>query len=184
MKLGEVCNKYLHDYSVPFTVAEQFIEELADAALEVRGIQKAEVPPELDAPRTDAPKRGDLVDATLDLAKAPGIKREARIDAILSYLAVQFSLNTETKRWREFAKFADNQYQEHGWAVDVFVQWLKSQKDFDIAYWSPQKMMEHYPRAFTKQTDEEQPVYKVIPRLEGVPRPANVPPPNIKRGTS
>lgn len=98
--------------------------------------------------RTDIPRRGDLVDGYIAMFNAPGIKREARIDAILSYLAVQFGLNTETKRWREFAKFADGQKQNFGWGVEVFVQWLKSQKDFDIAFWSPQKMMEHYPRAF------------------------------------
>ena len=39
MKLGEVCNKYLHDFSVPFVVAEKFIDDLADAALSLRGFQ-------------------------------------------------------------------------------------------------------------------------------------------------
>jgi hypothetical protein len=106
--------------------------------------------------RTDAPKRGDLVDMYLDMAKMPGIKREVRLDNILSFLGVSFSINTETKRWKDFAKFVDNEQQVSGRSVDVFVRWLKGQKDFDISYWPPSKMQEHYPRAFIKKTDEAQ----------------------------
>lgn len=93
------------------------------------------------------------VDAYLDLADAPGIKAEARVNSILSYLGERFRLNTETKAWREFAKYADGQKQKHGEDIKVFVAWLYSQKNFDLAYWPPKKMIEFWPSAFAKQAD-------------------------------
>jgi hypothetical protein len=123
-------------------------------------------------------KRGDLVDGYLQLMHAPGLKREARVDAILSYLAVQFGVNTETKRWREFAKFADERQHYHGESVETFVRWMKSQPGFDMSYWPPQRMMEHWPRAFAAQP--QQPQYEPVPERKGVPRPANLIP-NIRR---
>lgn len=119
--------------------------------------------------KTQAPhKRGDLVDGLIELSRAPGVKREARIDAILSYLAKEFHLNTETKQWREFARFVDSEQQAKGWNVEVFVAWLKAQRNFDISFWTPRRMMEHYPRAFERRTDEERPQYgnRTIPTLE------------------
>lgn len=91
------------------------------------------------------------VDSYLLLMNSPGLKTEARIDAILSYLGGTLRINTETKRWKEFAKFVDNRQREYGEKVDRFVSWLVSQKDFNIAYWSPQRMQEYYPQAFAKE---------------------------------
>lgn len=88
------------------------------------------------------------VDAWLLLMNAPGMKNSARVDAILSYLGGRFQINTETRRWKEFAKFVDDRQQRLGQSVETFVNWLVSQKDFDIKYWSPQRMTEMYPQAF------------------------------------
>lgn len=90
------------------------------------------------------------VDAMLDMANFSGAKREARVNAILSYLGERFHVNTETKKWREFAKYADGQQQNHGEDIKVFVAWLYSQKSFDLAFWPPSKMMEFWPSAFVK----------------------------------
>jgi biotin operon repressor len=131
--------------------------------------------------KTDFPeqqKRGDLVDAYLDFMHSPGLKRQVRIDAILSYLSVQFGVNTETKRWQEFAKFVDNRQQNHGESVEVFVKWLKSQPGFDMSFWSPQRMAEHWPRAFVAQPQQQQ--YAPVPERKGVPRPPHLVP-NIRR---
>lgn len=88
------------------------------------------------------------VDNWLLLMKSPGLKNSARVDAILSYLGGAFQINTETKRWKDFAKFVDDRQRQMGQNVETFVTWLKSQKDFDIKFWSPQRMTEMYPQAF------------------------------------
>lgn len=93
-------------------------------------------------------KRGDLVDGILAFSQTPGIRRMVRIDSILSYLGEALRVNTETKRWKDFAKFVDDR-QQIGEKVEVFVSWLKSQKNFDIQFWPPSKMTEMWPQAFT-----------------------------------
>lgn len=90
------------------------------------------------------------VDEYLKLAQAPGLKREARIDSILSYIGGKLRINTETKRWKEFAKFVDNRQREFNESIETFIKWLVGQKNFDIQYWSPLKMMEMWPQAFTR----------------------------------
>lgn len=102
-------------------------------------------------------KRGDLVDGYLELLNSPGIKRAARIDTILSYLGGKLKINTETKRWKDFAKFADDRQQVHHEPLDIFVSWLISQKNFDIQFWPPSKMQEMWPRAFLLEAQPNTP---------------------------
>lgn len=97
----------------------------------------------------------DKVAAMLEMAKFPGAKLQARIDAILSYLGAALQRNTETKEWKEFAKYVDSERQTKGWDVQVFVQWMKSQKGYDPAYWSCRRMREFYPMAFVQNEPEE-----------------------------
>lgn len=92
------------------------------------------------------------VDAILAMANFPGAKTEARTSAILSYLGERFHLNTETKAWREFAKFVDNRQQKHGEKIETFVAWFYDQKN-DLKYWPPSKMIEFWPSAFVKIED-------------------------------
>lgn len=123
---------------------------------------------------TSFKKLGDLVDGYLDLSKSPGIKKVARIDSILSYLGGKLQINTETKRWKEFAKFVDNRQQSFNESIDVFVGWLLGQKNFDITFWSPLKMQEMWPQAFAIQMEtrpERQPYQ--APEGNYVPRPTN-----------
>lgn len=93
----------------------------------------------------------DLVDGVIALSQSPGIKAEARRNAILSYLGETFRINTETKAWREFSKYADGEFQTKGWDIRVFIKWLRSQNGFELQYWPPKRMMEFYPQAFIAQ---------------------------------
>lgn len=95
-------------------------------------------------------EKPNAVDEYLRLANAPGMKRETRIDAILSYLGERFHVNTEVKKWKDFAKFVETRQTHHGEQVDVFVSWLLGQKDFNLQYWPPSKMEEFWPMAFIK----------------------------------
>jgi hypothetical protein len=98
--------------------------------------------------KQESTRRGDLVDGYLDLAQSPGIKRMVRIDSILSYLGSKLKVNTETKRWKDFAKFVDDRQQAHHEPLEIFISWLTRQKNFDIQFWPPSKMQEMWPQAF------------------------------------
>lgn len=93
----------------------------------------------------------DKVAAMLEMANFPGAKTQARIDSILSYLGAALQRNTETKDWKEFAKYVDSEKQTKGWDVKVFVAWMKGQKGYDPAYWSCKRMREFYPMAFIQE---------------------------------
>jgi hypothetical protein len=134
-------------------------------------------------------KRGDLIDGYLDLAQSPGIKRMARIDAVLSYLSGRLKINTETKRWKDFARFVDERQQSHHEPLDIFISWLTGQKNFDVQFWPPSKMQEMWPQAFllesqpnvpqinvaaleaTKQLIEQKTGGEFTPRPDHVPAP-------------
>jgi hypothetical protein len=101
-------------------------------------------------------EKPDLIDSILDMANFSGAKREARVNSILSYLGERLHINTETKAWREFAKYADGQ-QQKGEKVETFVSWLLGQKGFDLQYWPPRRMMEMWPQAFIPQSEKYDP---------------------------
>ena len=138
----------LCSYGMTVPEREPLAELLADAALSVSGIAKRQTD---DAPAIyDAIAAANRkVDAILDMANAPGIKAEARRAAIQSYLGERLHVNTETKAWREFAKYADGQ-QQKGEKIEVFVAWLLGQDKFNIQYWPPRRMQEMWPQAFMK----------------------------------
>lgn len=118
----------------------------------------------------------DLIDHLLDMANFPGAKAEARRNSILSYLGERLHVNTETKAWREFAKYVDGQ-QQKGEKIETFIAWLLGQDKFQIQYWPPRRMMEMWPQAFVK-TDSTIPQYKPLPEDN------NVYVPNPNRRTS
>lgn len=72
-----------------------------------------------------------------------------------------------------------------GETVKQFREWMNgdpfnSPKKHQIAQ-SPLIIKKTWRSAFEKKTDELPPVYNAIPERVGVPRPAHIPPPNIKR---
>ena len=97
---------------------------------------------------TPTKKQGDLVDGWLALSQSPGIKRQARIDAILSVLAERLHVRTTGKRWEEFAKLVDDRQQNFGEKLDVFLDWLTNQKGFNPQFWPPDRMGQFWPQAF------------------------------------
>lgn len=114
------------------TIIESYSDEVSKNTAYRRGEQEAP----------------DKLDAILEMANFPGAKIQARIDSILSYLGGALQRNTETKDWKEFAKYVDSEKQTKGWDVKVFVAWMKGQKGYDPAYWSCKRMREFYPMAF------------------------------------
>jgi len=115
-------------------------ELLADAA-PARTEKKAEALP------SQKPEI-DKVAAWLAMSQFPGAQREARTDALLSYFAETLRRTTTSKEWLEFAKWVDNRQQKHGEKAQVFVEWLRGQKNYDPQFWPVSKMMEFWPSAF------------------------------------
>lgn len=103
---------------------------------------------------TPTKKLGDLVDGHVQMSMSPGIKRQARIDAILSALAVDLSIRTTGKKWEEFAKLVDDRQQNCGEDLRVFLTWLKSQNGYAPQYWPPDRMGQFWPQAFVQRQDE------------------------------
>jgi len=100
------------------------------------------------------------MDSMLQLSQAPGIKKIHRLNSILSYLGPALGINSETKRWKEFAEFVDERQQLHGERVEVFIGWVTSQPKFDIQFWPPSRMMELWPQAFRARVEAEKPRQK------------------------
>lgn len=95
------------------------------------------------------------MDERLAMANFPGAKREVRVNTILSYFGETFHINTETKKWREFAKFVDDRQQNFGEDVKIFTSWLTAQKGFELQYWPNDKMREFWPGAFVKPLETD-----------------------------
>lgn len=115
---------------------------------------------------TPTKKQGDLVDGLLSLSQAPGIKRQARVDAILSALAERLHVRTTGRRWEDFAKLVDDRQQNFGEKLDVFLEWLVNQKGFNPQFWPPDRMGQFWPQAFVAPTTK--PIeYYTPPKDEG-----------------
>jgi hypothetical protein len=101
----------------------------------------------------------DKVAEWLKMAQFPGAKKQARIDAILSYFGGALKRNTETKEWKAFAENVLHDMDKKGWQPERFITWLLSKPDYKPDYWSVRRMREFYPLAF----EEVKPVKEYKP---------------------
>lgn len=99
-------------------------------------------------------ERPDKVAEMLAMMNFPGAKKNARIEALQSAFGVAFVVNSESKEWREFAKYAIEKQDSDGWKPETFIAWVKQQKGYPD-YWSCKRMRENYPKAFIQETQEE-----------------------------
>ncbi len=129
------------------------VDTPSTSEVDVNDPVNAPVNPSMSFPElTPTKKQGDLVDGLLSLSQAPGIKRQARIDAILSVLAERLHVRTTGRRWEDFAKLVDDRQQNFGEKLDVFLEWLVNQKGFNPQFWPPDRMGQFWPQAFVTPT--------------------------------
>ena len=129
------------------------VDSPSTSGVDVNDPVNAPVNPGVSFPEpTPTKKKGDLVDGLLSLSQAPGIKRQARVDAILSVLAERLHVRTTGRRWEEFAKLVDDRQQNFGEKLDVFLEWLVNQKGFNPQFWPPDRMGQFWPQAFVAPT--------------------------------
>ena len=143
------------------------VDTPSTSEVDVNDPPNAPVNPGFSIPEpTPTKKQGDLVDGLLSLSQAPGIKRQARVDAILSALAETLHVRTTGRRWEDFAKLVDDRQQNFGEKLDVFLAWLTSQERFNPQFWPPDRMGQFWPQAFVAPTTK--PIeYYTPPKDEG-----------------
>jgi len=133
-------------------ILSAFSDKLTRAEIEATAELLADAAESRTEKQTDAPPAAkpeiDKVAAWLAMSQFPGAQREARTDALLSYFAETLRRTTTSKEWLEFAKWVDNRQQKHGEKAQVFVEWLRGQKNYDPQFWPVSKMMEFWPSAF------------------------------------
>ena len=122
--------------------------------------------------RRQEQEQPDKIDEMLKMANFHGAKKAARVDYLLSAFGVAFVVNTETKDWREFAKYAINMQDEHGWEPQKFIKWVKKQQGYPD-YWSRKRMQENYPKAFAEIPQSLHPVFTppAEPEKKYIPAP-------------
>lgn len=153
-----VKNKITSETGIESDFWQSVLCELADAA-ESRSERKTDETKGDYIPHGTAYNRGeqerpDKVAEMLAMMNFPGAKKNARIEALQSAFGVAFVVNSESKEWREFAKYAIEKQDSYGWKPETFITWVKQQKGYPD-YWSCKRMRENYPKAFIQETQEE-----------------------------
>lgn len=92
----------------------------------------------------------DMLSQWLAMANAPGMKQQAKIDALLSAYGVAFVVNSETSDFKKLAKHAISEQTTKGWNPAVFIEWVRKQKGFADGFWSARRMFTEYPKAYTQ----------------------------------
>lgn len=112
--------------------------------------------------RTAAKKRGDIFDMMADMAQSPGMKKTLRLEALEGKISVRLGIRATSKKWQEFLAFADARQEKDGQSLDAFLDWLIAQPRFDASYWPPEKMQQHWGRAFLSDAQPESPAYRLV----------------------
>ncbi len=97
----------------------------------------------------------DMLSQWLAMANAPGVKQQAKIDALLSAYGIAFVVNSETADFKKLAKHAISEQTTKGWNPAVFIEWVKKQKGFADGFWSARRMFTEYPKAYTQASQVE-----------------------------
>ena len=106
--------------------------------------------PSLTIKEPSSGKKKDLVDGIIELSQMPGVKKSIRLDGITSRIAVRLRVNPSGRKWEDFIRFVDDREQKDKQNLDTFMDWMTSQKGFEIQYWPPDKMRQLWPQAFTQ----------------------------------
>lgn len=100
-------------------------------------------------------ERPDMINQWLALVNAPGMKQQAKIDALLSAYGEAFVVNSENSDFKKLAKHAISEQMSKGWNPAVFIEWVKRQKGFSEGFWSARRMLTEYPKAYTQAPQVE-----------------------------
>jgi hypothetical protein len=121
--------------------------------VDLRDFQDPTLHPEHPAHRTDAIKKGDLVDGLIDFYNSPGARKEAIKNEIRDNMENKFHINMTGKEWETFIEYVYSRQERHNEPSEKFVQWALI-KGFDPMYWTPKKCLTMYPQAFIEEKDK------------------------------
>ncbi len=86
--------------------------------------------------------------------ESPGILKLRAIAEIREKIQTRLNIIVDSGRWNKFLEFAYIREKNHNEPIDTFLDWMKSQPDFNAKYWSPERMKTMYPQAFLSSISE------------------------------
>jgi len=101
--------------------------------------------------RTDAIKKGDLVDGFLHYNTNEGAKREEIKNNIRNQIENLLHINTANSKWDKFVDFAYTRQEKFNEPVGKWILWA-IKNNFNPIYWTPEKCQTTYPQAFVEDT--------------------------------
>jgi len=107
-------------------------------------------PQQEETRRTDAVKKGDIVDGILEYAKSPAMKKENEMDVIREKLKLRLRINPDGKKWETFIEYCHTREFKHEEPTDKFISWAIT-NGWNPIYWTPDKMRTMWPQAFTEE---------------------------------
>lgn len=120
-------------------------------ALEKQEVKKADevkkAVEKIPIPIAKPAKKGDLVDAYIELIDMPGVKKAQIKLAIESKIAVKLNINPSGSRWEKFIGFAADRWIKDKQHIDKFIEYAILE-GFNPVYWTPDKMQTLWPQAF------------------------------------
>ena len=165
-------NRKEEEKSVPSTPAVS-LTDFQDPALH----------PEHPAHNSAVEKKGDYVDAVIEFAKSPAVRREAITNKIMNDINEKLHINVTSKRWKEFIDYAYTRQEKHKEPVSKFIDWMLKNNP-NPAYYSPDRFLMFYPQAFTNDQNKpredfvaplpEREHKKVVPMPEDVKKKRNL----------
>lgn len=141
---------------VELTKEEPLMEETKVSASPINLLQAYQDPalhPNHPAHRTDAIKKGDLVDAMVDLSKEPGVMRENAKNEIRGKLSTKLHIYIDAKKWDKFIDFVYERETTYKEPVEKFISWLMANNP-NSSFWTPDKLMMQYPQAFAEDKNK------------------------------
>jgi len=155
---------YSGDVLNPFIQGDSFMEPQGTPQGDTQGSRK-DVTPTYSSGNQSSIKKGDLIDGYLELYNMPGAKKSVRLDSIKPIIGTTLHINPTGRKWEEFCRFADDRMQQDGQDVADFLNWMTSQKGFEIQYWPPDKMRTMWPQAFYSNGNSADDVNEMFPTL-------------------
>lgn len=123
-----------------------------------------------DIRRRKETEKKDLVDSIVDTKNSYGMKKAEKISEITLKIEKKLKINPVGRYWESFIEFVYVR-EKKGEKIEKFLKWLTEQEDFEVKYWSPQRMITYYPQAFINKDSEENFVTKMPERREKVIAP-------------
>jgi hypothetical protein len=148
-RLNDLWDQTSGKYERPTVVGEQPVLSLKD--FQNPELHKNDPVLPLLPPRTDAKKKGDLVDGFLHFNTNEGAKREEIKNNMHNQIENLLHINTGNPKWDKFIDYAYIRQEKFNEPIGKWILWA-IKNNFSPIYWTPEKCQTTYPQAFVEDT--------------------------------